>query len=110
MRLPKPTYEQVSAAVADTLSFEADLMLQDPDMDPHEVERNCDNHFITLLAATVGGESASDAVKERVMSAIMARPDRRAHLRDFFDDKDTEEIANVRSELERHVKGQGGTA
>ena len=110
MRLPKPTYEQVSAAVADTLSFEADLILQDPEMDPHEVERNCDNHFITLLAATVGGESASDAVKERVMSAIMARPDRRAHLRDFFDDKDTEEIANVRSELEKLVKGQGGTA
>jgi len=110
MILPKPTYEQVSTAVADTISFEADLLLQDPDMDPHEVERNCDNHFITLLASTVGGESAADAVKERVMSAIMARPERRAHLRDFFDDKDTEEIANVRSELEKLVKGQGGTA
>ena len=110
MRLPKPTYEQVSAAVADTISFEADLLLQDPDMDPHEVERNCDNHFVTLLAASVGGESTTDAVKERVMSEIMARPDRRAHLRDFFDDKDTEEIANVRSELEKLVKGQGGTA
>ena len=110
MRLPKPSYEQVSSAVAQTIAFEAELMLNDPDIDPNEVERNCDNHFITLLAATVGGEKATDAVHERVMSAIMARPERRAHLRDFFDDKDTEEIANLRSELEKIAKGGGGTA
>ena len=110
MRLPKPSFEQVSSVVAETIAFEADLLVNDPAMDPHEVERNCDNHFITLLAATVGGESATDAVRERVMSAIMARPERRAHLRDFFDDKDTEEIANLRSELEKIAKGEGGTA
>jgi hypothetical protein len=110
MRLPKPSYEQVSAAVAQTIAYEAELLMQDPDMDPNEVERNCDNHFITLLAATVGGEPAGDAVRERVMSEIMARPERRAHLRDFFDDRDTEEIANLRSEMEKIVKGQGGTA
>jgi hypothetical protein len=40
----------------------------------------------------------------------MARPERRAHLRDFFDDKDTEEIANLRSELEKLAKGKGGEA
>lgn len=110
MRLPKPTYDQVGTVVAQTIAFEAELMMKDPDMDPHEVERNCDNHFITLLAAIVGGEKAGDAVRERVMSAIMARPERRAHLRDFFDDKDTEEIANLRSELEKLAKGEGGTA
>src|SRR5690242_18126176 len=110
MRLPKPSYEQVSSVVAQTIVFEAELVSQDPEMDPHEVERNCDNHFVTLLAATVGGDAATDAVKERVMSAIMARPERRAHLRDFFDDKDTEEIANLRSELEKAMKGEGGTA
>ena len=110
MRLPKPSYEQVSAVVAQTISFEAELLMQDPEMDPNEVERNCDNHFITLLAATVGGEQAADAVRERVMSEIMARPEKRAHLRDFFDDKDTEAIANLRSEMEKIVKGQGGTA
>ncbi len=110
MRLPKPTYEQVSAVVAQTIAFEAELVIKDPEMDPDEVERNCDNHFITLLAATVGGEKAGEAVRERVMSAIMARPERRAHLRDFFDDKDTEEIANLRSELEKLAKGEGGTA
>jgi|SRR3954467_12504883 hypothetical protein len=110
MRLPKPSYEQVSAVVAQTIAFEAELLMQDPDMNPHEVERNCDNHFISLLAATVGGDQAADAVQERVMSEIMARPERRAHLRDFFDDKDTEEIANLRSEMEKMVKGQGGTA
>lgn len=110
MRLPKPTYEQIGAAVAETIGFEADLLLKDPEMDPNEVERNCDNHFVTLLAATVGGDTSSEAVRERVMTAIMARPDRRAHLRDFFDDKDTEEIANLRSELEKTLKGEGGTA
>lgn len=110
MRLPKPSYEQVSAVVAQTITFEAALLLDNPEMDPNEVERNCDNHFITMLAATVGGDTSTDAVRERVMSAIMARPDRRAHLRDFFDDKDTEEIANLRSELEKTAKGEGGTA
>ena len=110
MRLPKPNYEQVSAAVAQTIAYEAELLMQDPEMDPHEVERHCDNHFITLLAATVGGETSADAVRERVMSEIMARPEKRAHLRDFFDDRDTEEIANLRSEMEKIVKGEGGTA
>ncbi len=110
MRLPKPTYEQVSAAVAETIAFEAALLMKDPEMDPNEIERHCDNHFVTLLAATVGGETVTEAVRERVTSAIMARPDRRAHLRDFFDDKDTEEIANLRSELEKLAKGEGGTA
>ena len=110
MRLPKPTYEQVSAVFAQTIAFEADLLMKDPEMNPHEVERNCDNHFVTLLAATVGGDASGEAIRERVMSAIMARPERRAHLRDFFDDKDTEEIANLRSELEKTVKGEGGTA
>ncbi len=110
MRLPKPSYEQVSAVVAQTIAFEAELLMKDPDMDPDEVERHCDNHFITLLAATVGGNTSTPAIRERVMSAIMARTDRRAHLRDFFDDKDTEEIANLRSELEKTVKGEGGTA
>lgn len=110
MRLPKPSYEQVSAVVAQTIVFEAELMLKDPEMDPNEVERHCDNHFITLLAATVGGDKATDAVRERVMTAVMARPDRRAHLRDFFDDKDTEEIASLRGELEKIAKGEGGTA
>src|SRR3954464_10043914 len=100
MRLPKPSYEQVSMAVAGTLAFEAELMLKDPEMDPHEVERHCDNHFVTLLASTVGGNDAGDAVAERVMTEVMARPERRAHLRDFFDDIDTEEIAHLRSELE----------
>ena len=110
MRLPKPSYDQVSAVVVQTIAFEADLLMKDPNMDPNEVERNCDNHFITLLAATVGGEQSTDAVRERVMSAIMARPEARAHLRDFFDDKDTEEIANLRSEMEKMIKGEGGTA
>jgi len=110
MRLPKPTYEQVGAVVAETIAFEAALLSKDPEMDPHEVERNCDNHFVTLLAATVGGETVTEAVRERVSTAIMARPDRRAHLRDFFDDRDTEEIAHVRSELEKTAKGEGGMA
>ena len=110
MRLPKPSYEQVSTVVAQTIAFEAELLMQDPEMDPNEVERNCDNHFITALAATVGGTDSAPAIRERVLSAIMARPERRAHLRDFFDDKDTEEIANLRSELEKIAKGEGGTA
>ena len=110
MRLSKPTYEQVSAAVAETIAFEVELMEKDPELNPHEVERVCDNHFITMLAAEVGGEKAGKAVLERVQTAIMARPERRAHLRDFFDDKDTEEIANLRSELEKTAKGEGGEA
>ena len=110
MRLPKPSYDQVSAVVAQTFAFEAELLTKNPDMDPHEVERNCDNHFITLLAATVGGAGSADAIRERVLSAIMARSERRAHLRDFFDDKDTEEIAHLRSELEKTAKGEGGLA
>ncbi len=110
MRLPKPTYEQVSATVAQTIAFEAELVMNDPGMDPNEVERNCDNHFVTLLAATVAGEKSAGAIRERVQSAIMARPERRAHLRDFFDDEDTEEIANLRSELEKLIKGEGETA
>ncbi len=110
MRLPKPSYEQVSAVIAQTVAFEAELLISDPNMDPNEVERNCDNHFITLLAAMVAGVDSADAVRERVMSAIMARPERRAHLRDFFDDSDTEEIANLRSELEKTMRGDGGTA
>jgi hypothetical protein len=110
MRLPKPSYDQVSAVVAQTIAFEAELVMREPGIDPNEVERNCDNHFITLLAATVGGAQSANAVRERVMSAIMARPEKRAHLRDFFDDKDTEEIANLRSELEKIAQGEGGTA
>lgn len=110
MILPKPTYEQVGVAVAETIAFEAKLLSEDPNINAHEVERLCDNHFVTLLAATVGGTTTSDAIRERVQTAIMARPDRRAHLRDFFDDKDTEEIANLRSELEKMAKGEGGTA
>jgi hypothetical protein len=110
MRLPKPSYEQLSTVVAQTIVFEAELLLKDPEMDPHEVERNCDNHFVTLLAATVAGADSTAAIRERVLSAIMARPDRRAHLRDFFDDKDTEEIAHLRSELEKTAKGEGGLA
>lgn len=110
MRLSKPTYEQVGSVVVETLAFEAELMEKDPELNPHEVERVCDNHFIALLAAEVGGEKAGNAVMERVSSAIMARPERRAHLRDFFDDKDTEEIANLRSELEKLAKGKGGEA
>ena len=110
MRLPKPTYEQVGTAVAGTIAFEAELALKDPDLDPTEVERLCDNHFITLLAATVGGDKTTDAIRERVTTAIMARSDRRAHLRDFFDDQDTGEIANLRGELEKIAKGEGGTA
>ena len=110
MRLPKPTYDQVGAAVAGTIAFEAELVLKNEDLDPHEVERLCDNHFIALLAAAVGGEKAQEAVMERVNTEVMARPDRRAHLRDFFDDKDTEEIAHIRSELEKIANGEGGTA
>lgn len=110
MRLPKPSYEQIGTAVAATIAFAAELTEKDPELDPHELERLCDNHFVTLLAVTVGGESVSDAVRERVTTAVMARPERRTHLRDFFDDKDTEEIANVREELEKIAKGQGGTA
>jgi hypothetical protein len=110
MRLPKPTYEQIGAAVAATIAFEAELCDQDPEIDPNEVERLCDNHFISMLAVTVGGEASTDAVRERVSTAIMARPDRRTHLRDFFDEKDTEEIANIREELQKVSKGEGGTA
>ena len=40
----------------------------------------------------------------------MARPEHRTHLRDFFDEKDTEEIANIREDLEKVAKGEGGTA
>ncbi len=110
MRLPKPTYEQIGTAVAGTIAFEADLLLKDPEMDLNEVERHCDNHFITLLAAMVGGDESVDAVKERVMTAVMARPERRAHLRDFFDDADTGDIAAVRIAIEKASKGEGGTA
>ncbi|MGH9522296.1 MAG: hypothetical protein ACRD3E_07165 [Terriglobales bacterium] len=110
MRLPKPTYEQIGTAVAATIAFEAELAEKDPEIDPHEVERLRDNHFISMLAVTVGGDNATDAIRERVTSAIMARPERRTHLRDFFDDKDTEEIANIREELEKIANGQGGTA
>lgn len=110
MRLPKPSYDQIGTAVAGTIAFEADLLLKDPEMDPHEVERHCDNHFVTLLAATVAGNERLDAVRERVMTAVMARPEHRAHLRDFFDDTDTEEIAAVRTAVEKASKGEGGTA
>lgn len=110
MRLPKPSYEQIGTAVAATLAFEAELIANQPETDPNEVERLCDNHFISMLAITVGGEGVSDAVRERVTSAIMARPEHRTHLRDFFDDKDTEEIANIREELQKIADGQGGTA
>lgn len=110
MRLPKPTYEQIGTAVAATLAFHAELLVNQPEIDPNEVERLCDNHFISMLAVTVGGEGVGDAVHERVSTAIMARSEHRTHLRDFFDDKDTEEIANVREELEKIANGQGGTA
>ena len=110
MRLTKPTYEQIGTAVAVTIAFEAELAMRDPEIDPHEVERLCDNHFIAMLATAVGGEGAEEAVHERVSTAVMARPDRRAHLRDFFDDADTEEIANVREELVKVAKGEGGVA
>ena len=110
MRLPKPTYEQIGTAVAATIAFCAELTEKDPELDPHELERLCDNHFISMLAVTVGGDNATDAVRERVTTAIMARPERRTHLRDFFDDRDTEEIATVRKELEKIANGDGGTA
>jgi len=110
MRLPKPSYEQIGTAVAGTIAFEADLLLKDPEMDPHEVERHCDNHFVTLLAAMVAGNESLEAIRERITTAVMARPDRRAHLRDFFDDIDTEEIATIRTALENASKGEGGTA
>jgi hypothetical protein len=110
MQLPKPSYEQIGTAVAATIAFEAELTLKEPNLDPHEMERLCDNHFITMLAVTVGGDGATDAIRERVTTAVMARPDRRTHLRDFFDEHDTEEIANVREELQKVAKGEGGTA
>lgn len=110
MRLPKPTYEQIGTAVAATIAFEAELALNEPGMNPNEVERLCDNHFISMLAVTVGGDNATDAIRERVTTAVMARADRRAHLHDFFDERDTEEIAGVREELIKVANGDGGTA
>ena len=110
MRLPKPTYEQIGTAVAATIAFEADLFLHEPGLNPHELERLLDNHFISMLAVTVGGDNATDAIRERVTTAVMARPDRRAHLHDFFDEKDTEEIATMREELQKVANGDGGTA
>jgi hypothetical protein len=110
MRLPKPTYEQIGTALAATIAFEAELAMKEPETDPQEVERLCDNHFISMLAVTVGGDDVTDAVRERVTSAVIARPEHRTHLRDFFDDRDTEEIANVREELHKIANGEGGTA
>ena len=111
MRLPKPTFEQIGAAVAGTIAYEAALLADDPEHDPFELERVCDNHFIALLATEVGGPDAGKAVLERLSTEISARSDHRAHLRDFFDDVDTEEIAGLRRELEKVVRGHdGGTS
>lgn len=111
MRLPKPTYEQIGAAVAGTIAFQASLLADNPNPDPFEMERACDNQFIAILAAEVGGPDAGNAVMERISTEIIGRAEHRAHLSDFFDDADAEEIAGLRRELEKVARGNtGGSA